>query len=202
MTRIKLILFLVVAALAPATALAASGAAPTLPGRWTKLPTAPISPDWGSAASVWTGKQLLVFGRDQRTAKAANGSLYSIGSVNVAASYDPGPAAGASCRRPPARPTPRASRPPGRARDARLGQLRLPGLQPGDEPLAAPAAGAHHARRRRWTGRELIGWGGGCCGDAFTDGSAYNPGTNRWRRCPARRSPAASTRSWPGRATR
>ena len=89
MTRIKLILFLVVAALAPATALAASGAAPTLPGRWTRLPTAPISPDWGSAASVWTGKQLLVFGRDQRTAKAANGSLYSIGSVNVAASYDP-----------------------------------------------------------------------------------------------------------------
>ena len=33
-----------------------------------------------------------------------------------------------------------------------------------------------------WTGRELIGWGGGCCGDAFSDGSAYNPSTNHWRR--------------------
>jgi N-acetylneuraminic acid mutarotase len=32
-----------------------------------------------------------------------------------------------------------------------------------------------------WTGRELIGWGGGCCDDAFSDGVAYNPATNRWR---------------------
>jgi N-acetylneuraminic acid mutarotase len=32
-----------------------------------------------------------------------------------------------------------------------------------------------------WTGRELIGWGGGCCGDAFSDGVAFNPATNRWR---------------------
>src|SRR5947209_3841024 len=32
-----------------------------------------------------------------------------------------------------------------------------------------------------WTGREMIGWGGGCCGDAFSDGVAYNPATNRWR---------------------
>ena len=33
-----------------------------------------------------------------------------------------------------------------------------------------------------WTGRELIGWGGGCCGDVSDDGSAYNPVTNTWRR--------------------
>jgi hypothetical protein len=33
-----------------------------------------------------------------------------------------------------------------------------------------------------WTGRELIGWGGGCCGDVSDDGSAYNPSTNTWRR--------------------
>src|SRR5256714_11043467 len=32
-----------------------------------------------------------------------------------------------------------------------------------------------------WTGRELIGWGGGCCGGAFSDGGAYKPATNRWR---------------------
>ena len=52
-----------------------------------------------------------------------------------------------------------------------------------------------------WTGRELIGWGGGCCGDAFSDGSAYNPGTNRWRRLP--RSPLAGSQhplmAWTGR---
>jgi len=33
-----------------------------------------------------------------------------------------------------------------------------------------------------WTGRELIGWGGGCCGDVSDDGSAYNPETNSWRK--------------------
>ena len=33
-----------------------------------------------------------------------------------------------------------------------------------------------------WTGRELIGWGGGCCGDVSDDGSAYNPVTNTWRK--------------------
>jgi len=33
-----------------------------------------------------------------------------------------------------------------------------------------------------WTGRELIGWGGGCCGDVSDDGSAYNPSTNTWRK--------------------
>jgi N-acetylneuraminic acid mutarotase len=33
-----------------------------------------------------------------------------------------------------------------------------------------------------WTGREMIGWGGGCCGDASNDGAAYTPGTDSWRR--------------------
>ena len=33
-----------------------------------------------------------------------------------------------------------------------------------------------------WTGHELLGWGGGCCGDVSEDGSAYNPATNTWRK--------------------
>jgi hypothetical protein len=33
-----------------------------------------------------------------------------------------------------------------------------------------------------WTGREMIGWGGGCCGDAEAGGAAYNPATNTWRK--------------------
>ena len=33
-----------------------------------------------------------------------------------------------------------------------------------------------------WTGHELLGWGGGCCGDVSDDGSAYNPATNTWRK--------------------
>ena len=52
-----------------------------------------------------------------------------------------------------------------------------------------------------WTGRELIGWGGGCCGDVSDDGSAYNPVTNTWRKIPA--APVSGQQSpvgaWTGR---
>ncbi len=40
-----------------------------------------------------------------------------------------------------------------------------------------------------WTGREVIAWGGGCCGDFLRDGVSYNPATGRWRKLP--RSPLA-----------
>src|SRR5919199_1606663 len=62
---------------------------------------------------------------------------------------------------------------------------------------AAPTTGALVV----WTGREMVGWGGGCCGDAFSAGSAYNPATNRWRKLP--RSPLAGSQhplgAWTGR---
>ena len=52
-----------------------------------------------------------------------------------------------------------------------------------------------------WTGRELIGWGGGCCGDVSDDGSAYNPVTNTWRKIAA--APVSGQQSpvgaWTGR---
>jgi N-acetylneuraminic acid mutarotase len=52
-----------------------------------------------------------------------------------------------------------------------------------------------------WTGREAIGWGGGCCGDAWSVGSAYNPATDRFRRLA--RSPLAPSQrplgAWTGR---
>jgi len=36
---------------------------PIAKGTWTRLPPAPAAAALGSAASVWTGKQLIVFGR-------------------------------------------------------------------------------------------------------------------------------------------
>ena len=46
----------------------------------------------------------------------------------------------------------------------------------------------------------MIGWGGGCCGDAFGTGAAYDPATNTWRRLAA--SPLApsqqATGAWDG----
>jgi hypothetical protein len=65
-------------------------------------------------------------------------------------------------------------------RDARLG-LRADGVQPDDEPVASVPDSPARNGIVVWTGRELIGWGGGCCGDVSDDGSA-NPATNAWRK--------------------
>jgi hypothetical protein len=35
-----------------------------------------------------------------------------------------------------------------------------------------------------WTGSQMIGWGGGCCGEASADGAAYSPATNSWKMLP------------------
>ena len=45
-------------------------------GTWHRLPAAPITPDF-NRTSVWTGKEMLVFGRDQQTALDANGNPYA-----------------------------------------------------------------------------------------------------------------------------
>src|SRR6266516_31239 len=48
-----------------------------------------------------------------------------------------------------------------------------------------------------WTGREAIGWGGGCCGDAWGNGLAYNPATDTYRDL----APSPLARSQPGPGT-
>jgi N-acetylneuraminic acid mutarotase len=35
-----------------------------------------------------------------------------------------------------------------------------------------------------WTGKEVLMWGGGCCGNSSADGVAYNPTTNTWSKLP------------------
>src|SRR3989442_15484166 len=60
---------------APAAALAPSS---PLAGTWRKLPAAPVAVEQ-SLTSVWTGRQLLVYGRN----------LVGTNPVNVAAAYDP-----------------------------------------------------------------------------------------------------------------
>jgi hypothetical protein len=170
-------------------ALAGVGASPQ-PGTWQRLPAAPISPEFNARTSIWTGKQMLVFGRDQRTALDAHGQPYATGAVNVAAAYDP---ASKSWRKldPPAKTS---------------GFMNLASVWTGKEMLVW-GQGTHLAynpgtdRWRQlpasrllsvhdgfgavvWTGKEMLGWGGGCCGDAFSDGVAYNPPTNTWRALP------------------
>lgn len=192
-----------IVALAAAT-LAAAGvaAAFTTPfaGTWRNLPASPVAIDQGPTG-VWTGRQLLLFGRRTISALDAHGTPYSVKGVDAAAAYDP------------------ASN-----RWTRLTPPAGPGYVPayravwtGREMLAfgafhsvayKPATNTWRELRKSvnlgfvaWTGREAIGWGGGCCGDAQSNGTAYNPATGAYRFLP--RSPLAPSQgplgAWTGR---
>jgi N-acetylneuraminic acid mutarotase len=170
------------------------------PGTWSRLAPAPIEPD--NAVSVWTGKQMLVFGRV--TSRAANGAVLT--RVDVGASYDP--LTGVWRRLPSPGPSDAFMS----YRAVWTGKEMLvwgQGLREAFNPATGrwrrfpppPLAGHDGAALVVWTGRELIGWGGGCCGDAFSDGAAYNPTTNTWRKLP--RPPVGGQQSptgvWTGR---
>jgi hypothetical protein len=180
--------------------------ASTAAAGWRPMPPAPIAPDF-VRAGVWTGHELLVFGREQRTATDVRGAGYATGSANVAAAYDP------------ATETWRKLAPPagnagavGRFAAAWTGTQLLvwgPTAKSGGGLAYDPRTNAWHVLPPApaggglvaWTGRELVGWGGGCCGDASADGSAYDPATNTWRRLA--HSPLAGSQqplgAWTGR---
>jgi N-acetylneuraminic acid mutarotase len=189
-TRTRLAAVLLLLAV-PAAAAAASRTA----GTWHRLPAAPVPVDSG-VASAWTGRQLLVFGV---TGVAPDGNF--LGAVNTAESYDP---AAARWRRLPAPPGP-ADREGSHA--AVWTGSKLVVLGPFQTLVYTPSAGRWtrtargHGGLVAWTGREVLAWGGGCCGDAFSDGVAYNPATRGWRALP--RSPLAGAQqpvgAWTGR---
>lgn len=176
-------------AVVPATALAGSRPS-TVPGTWRKLAPAPFAVPQGQT-SVWTGRQLIVFGRRPVMNPA----------VDVAEAYDPAADSWTRLAPPP-------------------GPDYVPGYKAiwtGRQMLAfgafhsvafTPATNEWRELRRSvpggtivWTGREAIGWGGGCCGDAWSNGGAYNPATDRYRALP--RSPLAASQrplgAWTGR---
>ncbi len=148
-------------------------------GTWQLLPPAPLTaPDL--RLSVWTDKEMIVFGRVDKRGPAGE----ILGSTNEAAAYDP---VANSWRR---LATPLSA--PGY-----IG--RWAAVWTGKEMLVwgdvnqafdpatnrwrrFPPAPAGRGGIVIWTGRELIDWGGGCCGDVSADGAAYNPSTNSWRK--------------------
>jgi hypothetical protein len=169
----------------PAVALAASGAS-RVAGTWKKLPTAPITVD-DSLASVWTGKQLLVYGRH-------DGS-------EVAAAYDSAANSWTKLA------TPDEQAPAWGYRAVWTGKEMLVWSPFGSEALNPATKTWRHLKSSLpggiivWTGRDAIGWGGGCCGDAYSNGAAYNPRTNTFRKLP--RGPLAPSQgpigAWDGR---
>ena len=181
----------------PAVAIGHSSA-----GAWRTLPPAPKPPTEG-LSSVWTGKELLLFGRVVR--RAADGAV--LGRVETAAAYNP---TTRTWRRLP-RPLPttgfadtHAAVGPARRCSSGAGHPR--GLQPAHGPVAQVAASkllsVHDGFALVvWTGHELIGWGGGCCGDASRTASRTTPPRTGGGPSHARRSPELSSRSAPGPAT-
>src|ERR1051325_9581723 len=57
-------------------------------GRTAPLPAGPLKRDQPST-SVWTGKELIVFGRRVVTALDSRGAPYVVKSIDVAEAYDP-----------------------------------------------------------------------------------------------------------------
>jgi hypothetical protein len=180
----RLVLLATLAGLGSAIAfllVACGGAAAKPPAAaWQPLPKAPVQIDQ-NRTSVWTGKQLILFGLRRVTALDSRGNPYFVNFSDVAESYDP------------------ASK-----TWTRLSPPRGPGYEPnnnavwtGREMLAfAPFHSVAYDPNTRswrtlrkwvgggivvWTGHEAIGWGGGCCGDAFGNGLAYNPATDTYQ---------------------
>src|SRR5664280_2528927 len=142
---------------------------------WQRLPAAPIPAPY-TLASVWTGSQMLIFGRVSRT--------YPARGFDVLAAYRP---ANSTWRRLPSGPGPKGE-----------SEGSASAVWTGKEMIVwgkANAAFSPLTGRRRalpaspialraaptlvvWTGRQMIGWGGGCCGEAAADGAAYTPATN------------------------
>jgi len=152
---------------------------PSVTGTWRELPPAPIAaPDL--RLSVWTGKEMIVFGRVEKL--GSTGEI--LGSTNVSAAYDPA----ANTWRRLAAPL-SAPGYPGNWDAVWTGKEMLvwgdvnQAFDPAvDRWRKLPAAPAGRGGIVVWTGHELIEWGGGCCGDVSSDGAAYNPSTDSWRK--------------------
>lgn len=169
-------------------------------GTWHRLPAAPVAPNSG-LTSVWTGKEMFLFGRVER--HDATGAV--VRRVAVAEAYDPSRAAWRRLAAPPATQgfADVASAWTGKEVLVWGQGTRLafnPATNHWRQLPGSPLLAIHDGFRIvAWTGRELIGWGGGCCGDAFDDGVAYNPTTNVWHalaRSPL--TPGGSTGAWTG----
>jgi hypothetical protein len=161
------------------------------PPGWQLLPPAPLTFEAGHAG-VWTGTEMIVSGLTG-TAPA---------STEAAVAYDPErrswrrlpapPDTGSYCRRSAA----------WTGEEMLVWACGLASYDPRrDEWRRLPRPPAPGAGIVVWTGRELLGWGGGCCGDALSGGEAYDPATERWR--PLADSPLAPEQqplgAWTGR---
>jgi hypothetical protein len=145
------------------------------PAGWHAVPAAPVALSAGPV-SVWTGREMIVSGV---STPGPDGTFLK--SSDLAEAYDPTTHTWRRLPSPPETPTycRRGAVWTGKemlvwgcgsvAFDPQSNQWRRLPEAPTGEGIVV------------WTGREMIGWGGGCCGDAWSGGSAYDPAANTWR---------------------
>ena len=167
---------------------------PRLTGPWRYLADAP-QPITAGRTAVWTGREMIVAG----TNPGSDGTF--VHSTEVAEAYDPEANTWRELAVPPATQSYCRRDAVWTGSEMLVWGCSLLAFDPAkNEWRRLPDPPTRHGIVA-WTGHELIGWGGGCCGDVSDDGSAYDPKTNTWRKlAPApiagQQSPAAV---WTGR---
>jgi Kelch motif len=151
-------------------------------GSWRALPAMPVRID-AALTSAWTGRELVVFGRRsdiEHPRIVAGVPQYW---TTVAAAYDP------------TRNRWRRLAPPSASNGVGDATALWTGHQVAIvtsfatllyDPATNRWRALHHGHGGLavWTGREVVAWGGGCCGDADRDGVALDPRRGTWRRLP------------------
>jgi hypothetical protein len=172
------------------TGVRAGTSSPTV-GTWRLLPPAPHSGTM--TQSVWTGTEMLLFGQ------AMTGTQNTV----VGAGYNP-----ATRHWRTLRPAPPVQVYEGAIRAVWTGsEVVVNGA--GFNTAYDPAANSWRALAGQpgsgysvfvWTGRLVLGWGGGCCGAVSADGAQYDPASDTWRALPpAPLSGRHTVGAWTGR---
>ena len=144
-------------------------------GNWRALPNAPEAIAAGRT-TVWTGSEMIVTG----IKLDANGTF--INSTEVAEAYNPGTDAWRLLPAPPKTENYCRRSAAWTGEEMLVWGCELTAYNPtSNQWRRLPDSPTRHGIVV-WTGRELVGWGGGCCGDVSDDGSAYDPATSTWRK--------------------
>jgi len=149
--------------------------APKATGSWRPLADAP-EPIAAGRTSVWTGTEMIVSG----TNPGADGTF--IDSTEVAEAYNPTKDTWRQLASPPKTQTSCRRSAVWTGKQMLVWGCSLTAFDPETNQWRQLPDPPTRQGIVAWTGRELIGWGGGCCGDVSDDGSAYNPETNSWRK--------------------
>lgn len=158
---------------------------------WRLLPPAPVRGSFSQ--SVWTGAEMLLFGQ------AMTGTRNTV----VGAGYNP-----ATGRWRTLRPAPPVDVYEGAIRTVWTGSrvvVNGAGFNAAYDPagdswqsLSGQAGSGYSVFV--WTGRLVLGWGGGCCGAVSAAGAQYDPASDTWRPLPpAPLSGRHTVGAWTGR---